>query len=132
MRVDLRNKLVFPDIVQITFRPDIVIWAEGVHTVIIVELTVPWEENCDEAHKTQMSKYVELAEDCELLARLEVACQPCIWVSNFSWRKQSCSGTIYLVPLLRLVLIRQGEHPGTDLLLLPPANRLVLVHEFGG
>ncbi|XP_060071428.1 uncharacterized protein LOC132551319 [Ylistrum balloti] len=32
--------------------------------VILVELTVPWEEGCDEAHEKKAGKYQELAELC--------------------------------------------------------------------
>ncbi|XP_060072881.1 uncharacterized protein LOC132552703 [Ylistrum balloti] len=64
MRVDLNKRLVLPDLVQTTLRPDIVIWSQQRQKVILVELTVPWEEGCDEAHEKKAGKYQELAELC--------------------------------------------------------------------
>jgi len=40
MKVDLRQKLVFPDVVQTSLRPDIVIWSTIPKMMILVELTV--------------------------------------------------------------------------------------------
>ncbi|XP_060082431.1 uncharacterized protein LOC132561748 [Ylistrum balloti] len=62
MRVDLNKRLVFPDVVHTTLRPDIVIWSQQRQKVILVELTVPWEEECDEAHERKAGKYLELAD----------------------------------------------------------------------
>ena len=64
MKVDLGRKLVFPDIVHTTLRPDIVIWSASARTIIIIELTVPWEENCEDANERKTSKYTELSEMC--------------------------------------------------------------------
>jgi hypothetical protein len=64
MRVDLGRKLVFPDIVHTTLRPDIVLWSETPKVVILVELTVPWEERTEEAYERKMAKYQELAGQC--------------------------------------------------------------------
>jgi len=46
MEVDLGKKLVFPDIVQTTLRPDIVLWTKTGKKLIAIELTVPWETRC--------------------------------------------------------------------------------------
>ena len=64
MQVDLKQKLAFPDIVQTRLHPDIVIWSRTLKMMILVELTVPWEERTDEAHERKRSKYQELAEMC--------------------------------------------------------------------
>ena len=64
MQVDLKQKLVFPDVVQTRLRPDIVIWSKAPKMMIILELTVPWEKRTDEAHERKWSKYQELAEMC--------------------------------------------------------------------
>ncbi|KAI8483130.1 hypothetical protein Bbelb_391490 [Branchiostoma belcheri] len=48
LRVDLGKKLQFPDVVHTTLRPNIVLWSEG--NIVMVELTVPWEEGCEQAH----------------------------------------------------------------------------------
>jgi len=64
MKVDLQHKLVFPDVVQTSLRPDIVIWSTIPKMMILVELTVPWEEKTDEANERKRSKYQELADFC--------------------------------------------------------------------
>ena len=65
MRVDLGKKLTFPEeVAHTTLRPDIVLWSKSAKRVILVELTVPWEERVDEAHELKKSKYEELAHTC--------------------------------------------------------------------
>ena len=64
MRVDLRKKLVFPDVVLTKLRPDIVLWSAISKKIILIELTVPWEDSCDEAFERKSSKYADLVEDC--------------------------------------------------------------------
>ena len=64
MRVDLRRKLVFPDVVHTNLRPDIVIWSTHSRKIILIELTVPWEERCEEAYERKRAKYTELVEAC--------------------------------------------------------------------
>ena len=45
---------------------DIVLWfAEDKKIIIIIELIVSWEEDCDEAHEQKSSKYWELKEACQ-------------------------------------------------------------------
>src|SRR4029434_2946241 len=52
MRVDLGRKLHFPQVVQTSLRPDMVIWSEEAKKIILIELTVPWEEGCgEESHQ---------------------------------------------------------------------------------
>ena len=81
MRVDLMRRLVFPDVIQTTQRPDIVLWSVEDKKIIIIELTVPWEEGCDEAHERKSSKYLELKEECQVrgwktwLFPVEVGCR---------------------------------------------------------
>ena len=41
MEVDLGKRLVFPDVVQTTLRPDIVLWSKAGKKLIVIELTVP-------------------------------------------------------------------------------------------
>ncbi len=43
MEVDLGRRLVFPNVVQTTLRPDIVLWSETGKKLVTIELTVPWE-----------------------------------------------------------------------------------------
>ena len=50
--LDINEQLSFPpEIVFTNVRPDIVIWSMRSKTVIIGELTVPWEDNFDTANK---------------------------------------------------------------------------------
>jgi hypothetical protein len=65
MKVDLREKLHFPEeVVHTTLRPDIVIWSKSPKHVILVELTVPYEERADEAFELKKAKYQELVQMC--------------------------------------------------------------------
>jgi len=64
MRVDLEKRLVFPEVVQTTLRPDIVLWAPQDKKIVLIELIVPWEERCDEAYERKAAKYTQLTEEC--------------------------------------------------------------------
>ncbi|XP_072042993.1 uncharacterized protein [Amphiura filiformis] len=66
IRADQDGKGGFPrEIVITTLRPDIVIWSEPEKEGIIGELTVPWEDNIDEAHERKLTKYSELRAECK-------------------------------------------------------------------
>ena len=66
MAADLKEALHFPHhIVHTQERPDIVIWSDTVKRVIIVELTVPWEENMEEAFERKKLRYENLRMECE-------------------------------------------------------------------
>ena len=43
MSANLDKKLVFQGIVQTTLIPENVIWSDSQKTIIMIELTVPWE-----------------------------------------------------------------------------------------
>ena len=45
--------------------PDGVVWSMETKTVIMLELTSPWEENFDKWHKREMRKYNQLVLDLE-------------------------------------------------------------------
>ena len=62
--VDLDRKLRFPEIVPTNLRPDIVLWSATMKKIIIIELTVPWEESCGEANERKRAKYDELMTEC--------------------------------------------------------------------
>ncbi|XP_052224110.1 uncharacterized protein LOC127839765 [Dreissena polymorpha] len=65
MRADLVKKLVFPEeVAHTTLRPDIVLWSKTAKRVILVELTVPWEERIDVAYELMKAKYQDLADVC--------------------------------------------------------------------
>ena len=54
MKVDLKKQLHFPEeVARTTLRPDIIIWSRSPKKVILVELTVPWEERIEEAYETK-------------------------------------------------------------------------------
>jgi len=55
LQADLDKKLQFPDIVQTSLRPDIVIQSTAIKQLVIVELTVPWEERCQSEYELKKS-----------------------------------------------------------------------------
>ncbi|KAL1276035.1 hypothetical protein QQF64_035658 [Cirrhinus molitorella] len=40
-----------------SLRPDIVLWSRGTKQVVLIELTVPWEERMEEAYERKLKKY---------------------------------------------------------------------------
>jgi hypothetical protein len=80
LQVDLDRRLVFP-VVQTNLRPDIVLWSARGKKLVMIELTVPWEERCEVAHETKKLKYTELQGLCQdkgwttWLYPLEVGCR---------------------------------------------------------
>ncbi|KAK0135439.1 Retrovirus-related Pol polyprotein from type-1 retrotransposable element R2 [Merluccius polli] len=82
LEVDLGRKLHFPEaVLSTTLRPDIVMWSLEGKKIILVELTVPWEENCEGAAERKKEKYQQLVLDCRdkgwttWLMAVEVGCQ---------------------------------------------------------
>ena len=53
----------FPDIVPTNLIPDMVLWSATMK-IIIIELTVPWEERCGEANEQKRAKHDELMTEC--------------------------------------------------------------------
>ena len=50
MEVNLGSKLHFPEaLLSTTLRPDIIMWSPEGKKILLVELTVPWDEDCEEA-----------------------------------------------------------------------------------
>lgn len=64
MSVDLWRRLQFPNVVQTSLHRDIVLWFTKDHRIILVEVTVPWEEDCKEGHKRKAVKYQHPGQDC--------------------------------------------------------------------
>jgi len=65
MEVDLERQLQFPqEICSTTLRPDVVLWAAAVKSVILIELTVPWEEGLEAAYERKKAKYADLVAEC--------------------------------------------------------------------
>ena len=59
--VDLKTSLQFPvHVIQTEKRPDIVAWSDSKKSVLLIELTVPWEENWEEAHEGKKNQYETL------------------------------------------------------------------------
>lgn len=96
MRVDLDRQLSFPsEIVQSSLRPDIVMWSGAVKRVLIIELTVPWEEGIPTAHEFKRLKYTELA----------AACREAGWAASIHPVEVGCRGFVgrSAIQLLRAV-----------------------------
>ena len=63
--VDLKTSLQFPVyIIQTEKWADIVAWSDSKKSVLLIELTVPCEENQEEAHKWKKKQYKILHADC--------------------------------------------------------------------
>ena len=62
--MDLGKKLVFPPIVETTLRPDILLLSDAKKKLVVIELTVPWETRCQEAHERKRAKYDDLMTEC--------------------------------------------------------------------
>ena len=98
MKVDLERKLQFPEIIHTNLRPDIVIWSQKNKKIIAIELTVPWEERCDEAHMRKADKYAELMEECRQkgwsawLFPVEIGCRG--FPSTSVWKMFTALGVV--------------------------------------
>lgn len=63
--LDLGRQLKFPENIAVTtLRPDMVLVSETTRQVVLLELTVPWEERMEEAFERKRAKYEELAGEC--------------------------------------------------------------------
>lgn len=61
LQADLAKQLRFPQyIITSSLCPDMVITTKVSKQVIILELTVPWEERMEEANEKKWAKYQEL------------------------------------------------------------------------
>lgn len=59
------NQILFPpEITQTALRPDIIVWSRSLRRVILMELTIPAEDNLQKAHNRKMLKYQALVEEC--------------------------------------------------------------------
>ncbi len=82
MQVDLKKKLVFPDKgVVTTLRPNMVLLSRSTKTIIVVELTVPWEGRLAISHEFKKAKYQDLIDEASIkgwngaLFPIEVGCR---------------------------------------------------------
>ena len=63
---DLKTSQQFPVyIIQTEKRRDIIAWSGSKKSVLLIELTVPWGENREEAHERKKNRYEVLRVDCE-------------------------------------------------------------------
>ncbi len=100
MRVDLGRQLQFPrEIVETSLRPDLIMWSEPCKTILLVELTVPWEEGMEAANERKCAKYADLVEDCReagwkaTLCPVEVGCRGFVGSSTVRLlRNMGCTG----------------------------------------
>ena len=89
---DLKISLQFPvHIIQTEKRPDIVAWSDSKKSVLLIELTVHWEEKREEAHERKKNRYETLRADCEkkgwigFVIPIEVGCHGFIGHSVISF-----------------------------------------------
>ncbi|KAL3976498.1 mitochondrial import inner membrane translocase subunit TIM8 [Sarotherodon galilaeus] len=65
LQADLGKQLKFPqNIAKTSLRPDMIIISEASKQLIMLELTVPWEERIEEANERKRGKYQELVQEC--------------------------------------------------------------------
>uniref|UniRef100_UPI003AAED46F uncharacterized protein n=1 Tax=Centroberyx gerrardi TaxID=166262 RepID=UPI003AAED46F len=58
LKVDLGRQLKFPDTIAVTtLRPDAVLMSETTRQAVLLELTVPWEDQTEEAYERRRAKY---------------------------------------------------------------------------
>ena len=63
--IDLETQLMFPQEIALTdLRTDLVIWSRKANTVVVGELTVPWEDNIEVANEYKRDKYTDLVLEC--------------------------------------------------------------------
>ena len=100
VKADIGGRLVFPrDVVETTLRPDIVIQSDSQRVLVLVELTVPWEDRVGEAHELKLAKYEHLVVEGGLKGwnvlnlPVEVGCRGFACKSlSYMWRLLGMSG----------------------------------------
>ena len=66
VQVDIGRQLSIPkNIVDTNLRPDMIITSESTKLIVLVELTVPWEDRIDEAHELKRAKYEPILSDAQ-------------------------------------------------------------------
>ncbi|XP_077352497.1 uncharacterized protein prkg2l isoform X1 [Festucalex cinctus] len=67
LRVDLKKKLVFPqEVVATTLRPDMILLSRSSKSIILAELTVPWEDRLAISHQAKKAKYQDIVDEATL------------------------------------------------------------------
>lgn len=82
MQVDIKKKLVFPEEAAVnTLRPDMILQSKSAKTIVVVELTVPWEDRLAVAHDLKKARYQDLIDEALVrgwhatLFPIEVSCR---------------------------------------------------------
>ncbi|XP_045190884.1 uncharacterized protein LOC123547684 [Mercenaria mercenaria] len=95
--VDLGKKLKFPEeVTHTSLQRDVVMWSRSPKLVVLVKLTVPWEERADEAYELREGKYQDLADTCRdrgwktWVFPVEVGCRG--FLSQSVWRMLGAVG----------------------------------------
>jgi hypothetical protein len=58
LTADLPNRGTYPEVIRATnLRPDVVLASDSSRTVVVIELTVPYETNMSESHEYKSAKY---------------------------------------------------------------------------
>ena len=66
VQTDIGSQLSIPrKIVDTNLRPDMIIVSESAKSIVLVELTVPWEDRIEEAHELKRAKYEPLLLDAQ-------------------------------------------------------------------
>ena len=107
---DLKRSPQFPvHIIQTEKWPDIIAWSDLKKSVLLIELTVPWEENQEEAHKQKKNRnktlHVNCMEKCWIchVIPIEVGCRGFLEHSVISFlSKIGITGRSLRVALYRL------------------------------
>lgn len=94
VQFDVGSRLVFPrEVAETLLRPDLLIKSTSKKILILVELTVPWEERVAVAHELKVTKYEHLVYEARqngwFLYNLpvEVGCRGFVCKSlSFMWR----------------------------------------------
>ena len=64
--VDLKKKLEFPaKALATTMRPDKNLYSPIKKLIVIIELTVPWEDMIEEVHETKRQTYEKPVNNCK-------------------------------------------------------------------
>lgn len=58
-------QLKFPDYITTSVCLDVVLTSESSKQVVLLELTVPWEDGIEEANEHKRAKYVNLTSECQ-------------------------------------------------------------------
>ena len=57
LQADMDNKMQFPEIVETSLRPDIVIQSTATQRLVTIQMAVPWKERCLSAYTIKKAKY---------------------------------------------------------------------------